>query len=281
MTGSTDIDSATIATSADIARGLRALGVAAGDTVCIHSSMKSLGLVIGGPRAIVEVLVAAVSPDGTVMMPTYSGELSDPAEWRYPPVPVDRLDEIRAQMPAYDPVRTPTRGLGQVAEYFRTYPDVARSPHPQSSFAALGARAMELVSDHPYDNRFGPQSPLGRLCDVGGKVLLLGAPYDTVSLFHMIQHLVGETAVIKKAAPVIDRGERCWVSYSDIDYPIDWFNAGVKALIDSGIASTGLVSAAPSVLFPAAEAVTFLVDWRQEHGFVPSIAEPEHTDRNN
>jgi aminoglycoside 3-N-acetyltransferase len=281
MTSSTDTNPAIIATGANIVRGLRALGVEAGDIVCVHSSMKSLGLVIGGSRAVVEALVDAVSPGGTVMMPTYSGDLSDPAEWRYPPVAVDRLHEVRAQMPAYDPARSPTRGLGQVAEYFRTYPDVARSPHPQSSFAALGERALELVSNHPFDNRFGPQSPLGRLCDAGGKVLLLGAPYDTVSLFHMIQHLVGESAVVQKAAPVIDRGERRWVSYSDIDYPIDWFNAGVKALINSGIASTGLVSAAPSVLFPAAEAVTFLVDWRHEHGFVPSIAGPELTDRNN
>jgi aminoglycoside 3-N-acetyltransferase len=270
-----------IATNAVIARGLRVLGVEAGDIVCVHSSMKSLDLVIGGPRAVVEALVVAVSPGGTVMMPTYSGDLSDPAEWRYPPVPSDQQDEIRAQMPAYDPARTPTRGLGQVAEYFRTYPDVARSPHPQSSFAALGARARELVSDHPYDNRFGPQSPLGRLCDAGGKVLLLGAPYNTVSLFHMIQHLVGESAVVQKAAPVIDRGERRWVTYSDIDYPIDWFNAGVTALIEAGIATAGQVSAAHSVLFPAADAVTFLVDWRHEHGFVPSIAGPEHTDRNN
>lgn len=81
--------------------------------------------------------------------------------------------------------------------------------------------------------------------------------------------------------PIIDSGERRCVSYSDIDYSIDWFNAGVKALVESGIASTRLVSAAPSVLFPAAEAVTFLMDWRHEHGFVPSIAGPKHTDRNN
>lgn len=97
----------------------------------------------------------------------------------------------------------------------------------------------------------------------------------------MIQHLVGESAVVQKATPVIDRGARRWVTYSDIDYPIDWFNTGVEALIEAGVASTGLVSAAPKVLFPATETVTFLVDWRHEHGFVPSIAEPQHIDRNN
>lgn len=248
------------------------LGLSPGDTVCAHVGMRSLGLVIGGSRAVVEALIAAVSPGGTVMMPSFSGDLSDPAEWRHPPVPNDQLGEIRDQIPTYDPLRTPTRGIGQVAEYFRAYPGVRRSPHPQSSFAAFGAAANALVTRHPYDDRFGPASPLGRLADLGGKVLLLGAPHDTVSLFHMTQHLVGGSAAIDKAAPVIERGERKWVRYRDIDYPIDWFMDGIKALLEAKIAVAGHVGAAGSILFPAAEAIAFLVDWRFRNGFVPKSA---------
>ena len=247
-------------------------GLAAGDTVCVHSSMRAFGLVIGGPRAIVEALITAVSPGGTVMMPAFSGDLSDPAEWRHPPVPAERVDEILGQIPAYDPARTPTRGLGQVAEYFRTYPGARRSSHPQSSFVALGAQAETLTKRHPHDNRFGPESPLGRLIDVGGKVALLGAPHDTVSLFHLTQHLVGECPAVEKAAPMIEDGARQWVRYRDIEYPIDRFVAGVASLIASGIAVAGQVSAAPSILFPAAEAVEHLVDWRRRNGFVPPQA---------
>jgi len=262
-----------IATTASIVSDLRDLGVMAGDTVCVHTSMKAFGLVIGGPRAIVEALVAAVSPGGTVMMPAFSGDLSDPTEWRHPPVPAERFDDIREQMPAYDPARTPTRGLGQVAEYFRTYPGVMRSPHPQSSFSALGREAEILTTRHPYDNRFGPESPLGRLIDIGGKVALLGAPHDTVSLFHLTPHLMGAGPVIEKAAPMMERGERRWVRYCDIDYPIDWFVAGVASLITSDIAVTGHVSAAPSILFPAGEAVAHVLEWRRKNGFVPPQAE--------
>ncbi|MEK9660164.1 MAG: AAC(3) family N-acetyltransferase [Alphaproteobacteria bacterium] len=261
---------ANIATTASIADALRALGLAPGDIVCVHAGMKSLGLVIGGTRAIVEALTATVAPGGTIMMPAFSGDLSDPAEWRHPPVPVERLDEIRAQTPAYDPARTPTRGIGQVAEYFRSHPGVRRSPHPQSSFAALGPAAADLVGEHPYDHRFGPSSPLGRLVELGGKVLLLGAPHDTVSLFHMTQHLVGDYPQIDKAAPVIERGERRWVAYRDIDYPIDWFVPGVAALAETGIARTGRVGTADSLLFAAAPAIDFLVDWRRSNGYAPA-----------
>ena len=251
-----------IATVASIAQGLRALGLDAGDIVCVHAGMKSLGLVIGGPRAVVEALIATVEPDGTIMMPAFSGDLSDPAEWQHPPVPADRIDEIRAQIPAYDPACTPTRGIGQVAEYFRSYPGVRRSPHPQSSFAALGAAADALVAEHPYDNRFGPTSPLGKLVELDGKVLLIGAPHDTVSLFHMTQHLVGDHPQIDKAAPVLEHGDRRCVAYRDIEYPIDWFVSGVAALVDEGIARTGHLGTAACLAFSAAPAIEFLVAWR-------------------
>lgn len=254
-----------VATTASIADGLRAFGLGAGDIVCVHAGMKSLGLVIGGTRAVVEALSEAVGPGGTIMMPAFSGDLSDPAEWRHPPVPTDRIDEIRAQTPAYDPARTPTRGIGQIAEYFRSYPGVRRSPHPQSSFAALGPAADALVAEHPYDNRFGPSSPLGKLVALGGKVLLIGTPHDTVSLFHMTQHLVGDPPQIDKAAPVIEGGEHRWVAYRDIEYPIEWFVPGVAALIEAKLAQTGQVGAAACLTFSAAPAIEFLVDWRRRN----------------
>jgi aminoglycoside 3-N-acetyltransferase len=254
-----------IATTASIAEGLCALGLGAGEILCVHASMKSLGLVIGGTRAVIEALTATVGPDGTIMMPAFSGDLSDPAEWRHPPVPADRIDEIRAQTPAYDPTRTPTRGIGQIAEYFRSYPGVRRSPHPQSSFTALGPASAALVADHPYDNRFGPSSPLGKLVDLDGKILLIGAPHDTVSLFHMTQHLVGDYPQIDRAAPVIERGERRWIAYRDIEYPIEWFVPGVAALVERGVAQPGHVGAAACLTFSAAPAVEFLVDWRRRN----------------
>ena len=84
---------------------------------------------------------------------------------------------------------------------------------------------------------------------------------------------MGADPAVEKAAPMIEQGERQWVRYRDIDYPIDWFVAGVASLVAADIAQVGRVSAAPSILFPAAEAVAHIIDWRRRNGFVPSPPE--------
>jgi aminoglycoside 3-N-acetyltransferase len=248
-----------------LAEDLASCGVGRSSILCLHVSLKSLGFVVGGARGVIEGVAAALGPHGTLLMPAFSGDLSDPAEWRHPPVPATWHDEIRRSTPPYDPDLTPTRGMGAVAELFRTWPGVIRSPHPQSSFAAHGPAADRLVGAHPLDNRFGPDGPLGRLIELGGKVLLLGAPDDTASLFHLTQHLVGWSTPVSKSAPM-RRGETAeWVAYRDIEYPIDWFRDGLALLIERGIARTGRAGAARAVLFDAGEAVRLLVLWRKQN----------------
>lgn len=165
-----------LVTTSHICQGLKSLGISAGATVCLHASLSRLGFVIGAQRALVEGVLRAIGDNGTLMMPAFSGDLSDPAEWQHPAVPTEWIQEIRAETPPYDPERTPTRGIGSVAEYFRRLPGVLRSPHPQSSFSAYGMEAAALVDYHPLDNRFGPASPLGRLVEMRGYVLLLELP---------------------------------------------------------------------------------------------------------
>src|SRR3546814_6502991 len=54
-------------TAATLAADLKALGVVPGDVLMVHSSMKSLGFVAGGAQAVVEALLSAVGPEGTVV----------------------------------------------------------------------------------------------------------------------------------------------------------------------------------------------------------------------
>lgn len=140
---------------------LAALGVKAGAVLMAHSSLSALGYV--------------VSPAGTLVMPTHSGDLSDPAEWRAPPVPLAWHQTMRDSMPAYDPAVTPTRHMGAIAENFRTQPGVTRSAHPRQSCAARGPDADRIVGHHSLDCGMGEQSTLARLYDLDAWILLLGS----------------------------------------------------------------------------------------------------------
>lgn len=248
-----------------LAAELSALGLRPGDVVCVHAAMSRLGWVCGGAQAVIEALCDAVGPSGTIMMPTFSGDLSDPEEWGHPPAAPESIETILREMPPYDPDRTPTKSMGTIPELFRTWPGARRSPHPQSSFAAMGPQALALVNEHPLDNRFGPNSPLETLVNLDGKVLLLAAMPDTLSLFHLTQHMVSGSVPMSKKAPMLVNGSKEWVPYEDIEYPVHWFERGVAHLVDIGIAVTGVIGEGSALLLPARPTIKTIVPWRKEN----------------
>ena len=107
-------------------------------------------------------------------MPAHTSGNCDPATWGNPPVPEDWWPVIRAELPAFEPRVTPTDHMGAIAELARTWPGALRSAHPQVSFAAVGPQAEAITSGHALDSGFGERSPLARVHDLDGDVLLLG-----------------------------------------------------------------------------------------------------------
>lgn len=261
-----------LVTRSTLASDLRRAGISPDAVVCAHVSLKSLGFVCGGPQTVIEGLQDAVGPHGTVMMPTFTGELSDPATWRYPPVPEDWVEPIRAETPPFDPALTPTRGMGTVAELFRHRPGALRSNHPHSSFAALGADAQALLSPHDLSFRFGPASPLGRLAALDGTVLLLGAGVERASFVYLAQHMAGLGALVTKSSPVRRDGATAWVDYEDIAVENRLVSSGVEHLLAQGVARTAQVGDARTILFRAREALAALLDWKWA-GLQPHVAQ--------
>ena len=212
-------------TADTILADLRELGVKPGMVLLVHSSLSSLGWVCGGALAVIRALERSVAPGGTIMMPTQSCQHSNPAQWESPPVPDDWVEVLRENFPPYDPACTPTRNMGCIPELFRTLPGVIRSRHPLYSFAASGPKARALTSSHPFDYSLGPGSPLARLYDLDGHVLLIGVDNSSNTSLHLAEYLTdypGKREIIEGAPRKHgDRSE--WESFKNIDLQCDDF----------------------------------------------------------
>jgi len=260
-----------LVTRAQIAAGVRQLGVAAGDVVMLNAAVSAIGWIVGGPDQVLHSLFDAVGERGTLM--TYVGWDGSPYDVTLglPALP-PQLAEL---WPAYDPATAHAVGSwGVLAEILRGWPGARRSAHPDSSFAAVGPLAEGLISDHPLQYGMGERSPLAKLCELGGKVLLLGSPLESVTLLHHAEHLadVPEKGVVRYWAPILRNGRKEWVEIEEFDTNncLPWFGPGgmfetiVRDYLKEGRGAVGPVGAAQCHLFAAADLVEFAVGWIEE-----------------
>jgi aminoglycoside 3-N-acetyltransferase len=249
-------------TATSLAADLRRLGVEPDMTLMVHTSLSRLGFVVGGEQAVVDALLDALGPAGTLMMPTHSTGLTDPAGWRNPPVPDSWWEIIRAAMPAYDRDLTPTRDMGVVAEHFRHRRGVRRSDHPTVSAAAVGPNAATLVDGHQLDRGLGEGSPQARLYDLDGHVLLLGVGHANNTSLHLSEYrsVPADHPLAHQRSPVHIDGERVWVDHDEIDEDNDFDRIGAD-FAATGRQRSGAVGAGTAHLMRCREIVDFATDW--------------------
>jgi len=249
-------------TRTSLADDLALLGIAPGMTLIVHASLARIGFVVGGAPAVIYALMDALGPDGTLVMPTFSGSLTDPATWRDPPVPADWHALVRANILPFDAARTPTRLMGQIAEQFRSWPGVQRSNHPVTSLAAWGRHARYLVERHSLAWSLGDETPMGRLYELDGWILLLGVDHSRNSSLHLGETRAAHGRRKLRRMPIERGGRVVWEDFAEVDDDRGRLFPLVGADYDAtGAVRIGRVGSAESRLMRQRDLVDFAATW--------------------
>lgn len=217
-------------TRADIAAGLRELGLWKGDRVLVHSSLVALGEVDGGADAVIDALLDAVGSDGLVVVPTFACK-----------PPFDRRESA-----------TP---LGSIPDTLWRRPNAVRSLHPTHSVAAIGKGAEELIRDHEKaPTAYGEGTPYHTLAVNGGKILLLGVDQDRNTTLHTAEALSGAVYLTDiTGAYVNDNGGNVTIPIAAMAGPHRDFISLDKLFREHGIMRIGKIGGAVCRLIDAGE----------------------------
>jgi aminoglycoside 3-N-acetyltransferase len=261
--------SPSIVTCEDIAHDLRALGVTAGQILLVSASLRRIGWVDGGAESVVAALCEVLNPDGTLVVLTETADNSDSSRQHLAKIAGmtdQEADRFRAEMPPFDRDTTPSSCMGRIPEAVRAHPDAIRSDHPQSSFAAIGPMAAELMAGHELTCHLGEDSPLGKMYGLGASVLLLGVSFSSCTAFHLAEYRYTEPPPVRTYRCVVKGGShRVWVGYEDAVLDDSDFELLGEELDRSEIPDYGRVGNAYCRLMPLRKVVDFATEWMREH----------------
>ncbi|HEU5041440.1 MAG TPA: AAC(3)-IV family aminoglycoside N-acetyltransferase [Gemmatimonadales bacterium] len=222
----------------EVVEQLRALGVRPGGVLLVHSSFRAVRPVAGGPAGVIEALRRALGPGGTLAMPAWTGDDGTP----------------------FDPRSTPTAGdLGIVPATFWQMSGVRRSDHP-FAFAAVGPHAAEITETPLPLPPHAPGSPVDRVRELDGQVLLLGVGHDADTTLHLAELLAGVPYRVPKHITVLRDGAPVRLPYGENDHCCERFGLADGWLRDRGLQREGKVGHADARLARSRDIVAVAVE---------------------
>lgn len=217
----------------ELTQQLRALGVQPGGVLLIHCAFRAVRAVENGPRGLIAALRAAIGPNGTLVMPSWTGDDAVP----------------------FDPETTPASpDLGVVCDAFWREDGVLRSDHP-FAFAAEGPRAAEIVAGPLPLPPHIPVSPVGRVHDLDGHVLLLGIGQDANTTLHLAELIADVPYRVTKHITVLDNGQPKRITYGENDHCCARFALAEGWLRDEELLREGRIGNAAAKLMAARDIV--------------------------
>lgn len=225
-------------TELEVVAQLRDLGVDEGGVLLVHTSFRAVRPIEGGPEGLIQALRAAIGPEGTLVMPSWTGDGDAP----------------------FDPSTTPAaRDLGVVADSFWRLPGVVRSDHP-FAFAAAGPLAERVTSGPLPLPPHTPSSPVGKVHDAAGQVLLLGVGHDADTTLHLAELVAGVPYRVPHHCTVLRDGRPVRIEYGENDHCCARFALADDWLREGGLQREGKVGHAHARLVRSRDIVRLAVE---------------------
>jgi aminoglycoside 3-N-acetyltransferase len=249
------------ATRTSLGRDLERLGIRRGDVLMVHASLRSTGRIVGGVNVLIQSLLNAIGEDGT---------LTAYLDFE----PFFEEDDDPSDVPVFDKrIAHAARDHGILHETLRTWPGALRSDHPDAGVVAIGRLARWITSDHPLQYGYGEGTPFAKIVQASGRVLMIGAPLDTITLLHYAEHKADipgkRLRRYRRLLPAYNGP--AWVEIEEFDttepvhdaFPINSFEQIATEFIAAGRAQQGKIGEAKSFLFDGPALVEFGIGWME------------------
>ncbi|MCX8183982.1 MAG: AAC(3) family N-acetyltransferase [Crenarchaeota archaeon] len=231
-------------TREEIVKDLVKIGVEKGDILLVHSSLSSIGYVAGGAETLIDALLESVGEEGTIVVPTITGQIFDSPE----------------NPPSYS--KDKPCWTGAVPETLRKRGEACRSRHPTHSVAAIGKMARRIVEGHEEAKTpCGKNTPYLKIAELGGKILFIGVSLESNTSFHTVEelaklyyHLQPEPTCCKIEADEGFIEKRFFLHAYGTPRA---FSEKEEELAKQGIARTGYIGRARSILIDAEKLIKF------------------------
>ena len=168
----------------DLILDLRKSGIRKGDVLLVHTSLRSMGYLLGGAKTVIDAMLEVIGQEGTLVIPTY-------------PLHNTMYELCTMKNYIFDYKTTPT-GLGAIPSEFLNYKGIYRSIHPTHSISAIGKFAKEITQTHHIGNKtFGENSPWAKVINLNGKILGIGIDLAWTTQYHHVEDIMGDKFPIR------------------------------------------------------------------------------------
>ena len=219
-------------TKEDIKASALKLGIKDGDSVIVHSSLKSLGYVEGGADAVIDGFLEAVGKDGTLIFPTLCSQ-----DWKHV------YENWHMDAPS---------DVGYITNVFRKREGALRSNQATHSVAAMGKDAVYFTETHGQsglrpgiygETPFAEDSPWQKMYNRNTKNVMLGVPMMYCTMRHLAEYVfvnesleaishLEEYESMKEALWYYGKEPRVW--------PHIYSNTVCETLMERGLVSTSV-----------------------------------------